>query len=73
MVMEMNLLSLNSEGAFLTMMHNLIPHERKLIHNFISPLNPFLLMVKEWSHQLLSHKKAFRLSAVFPIITGKAK
>ena len=28
------------------------------------------LIVKEWSHQLLSHKKAFRSSAVLPIITG---
>ena len=29
MVMEMNLLSLNSDGAFRTMMHSRMPHSRK--------------------------------------------
>ena len=29
----------------------------------------FSLIVKEWSHQLLSQRKAFRSSAVLPIIT----
>ncbi len=29
MVMEMNLLSLNSDGAFRTMMHRRMPHSRK--------------------------------------------
>ena len=28
------------------------------------------LIVKEWSHQLLSHKNAFKLSAVRPMITA---
>ena len=28
MVMEMNLLSLNSDGAFRTMMHSRMPHSR---------------------------------------------
>lgn len=30
MAMEINLLSLNSDGAFLTTMHNLIPHIWKI-------------------------------------------
>ena len=35
----------------------------------INVVNVYILIVKEWSHQLLSQRNAFRLSAVRPIMT----
>ena len=39
----------------------------------VTGTDQYSLMVKEWSHQLLSHRNAFRLSAVSPIITAQGK